>query len=215
MNPVKDPNELAPILHQAKNDLQVVLAGVDKLAGLMDQLQELTAQDPVMRDRVRTMGISFEKINRLLEDVLSDLRGLRSPEAINSVPAEAVPRSSNNNRILVIDDERPVVELVDRVLKGQGYQVDAVYNGQSAIDRVAQQFYDLIIADLKMPDIGGMDVYHHIAHHHPEQARRVVFISGDIMSPHTMAFLERTGVPYLVKPFTIRELTSFVEKALE
>jgi len=113
-----------------------------------------------------------------------------------------------------MDDERSVVELVERILKARGYQVDTAHDGHSAIKMVESQFYDLIMADLKMPEIGGMDVYWHIADHNPAQARRIVFFSGDVVNPQTTAFLNGTGLPFLVKPFAIRELVSFVEKAL-
>jgi CheY-like chemotaxis protein len=116
-------------------------------------------------------------------------------------------------RILVMDDERPVIELVERILKTQGYDVDSVGDGSQALTLVESQAYDLIIADLKMPQMGGMEVYRYIEQHHPEQARRMVFFSGDVISSQTTTFLEQTGRPFLVKPFTVRELLSFVAES--
>jgi len=214
MSQIKDLSGLTQILHQTKNELQVVIARVDSLTNLLLQLRALTVADATTSRHVQEMSVTVGQIEHLLDDLLASLRQFQSPSlAVGAGPVSHAP-APQTKRILVIDDERSVVELVERILRARGYQVDTVCDGHAAIKMAEAQSYDLIMADLKMPDLGGMDVYHHIEATNPAQARRVVFFSGDVVSPHTTAFLNRIGSPFLVKPFTIQELVSFVEQAL-
>jgi DNA-binding response OmpR family regulator len=121
---------------------------------------------------------------------------------------------STKKRVLVVDDERAVVDLVRRVLVTRDYEVETAYDGRSAVAMIEQELYDLVILDFKMPEMSGVEVYHEIEKVNPEQARRVVFITGDVVGPQTTPFLQAIGRPLLVKPFTTRELLAFVEKAL-
>src|SRR5262249_15914773 len=61
-------------------------------------------------------------------------------------------------KILVVDDERSMRELLELVLKREGYSVQTAENGIRALDQVRQNLYDLIISDVKMPDINGLDL---------------------------------------------------------
>lgn len=214
MNQTEDVNRLAQILHQIKNEMQVVLARVSKLSDLVQQLSEVAAEDATARSYAEQMTQALDKVDQLLTDLVFHLRERQSQLVGGAAPRATESSPPTPQRILVIDDERSVVELVDRVLKSRGYQVDTVCDGYAAIRMMEAQSYDLVMADLKMPDIGGMDIYHQIESQNPAQARRFVFFSGDVVSPHTTAWLNRIGLPFLVKPFTIQELVRFIEQAL-
>lgn len=214
MSQMRDVNALAHVLNQTMSEAQGVRTRVKKLTDLLQQLREILGEDAIASGYAEQMNLELGKVERGLTDLLTHLRQVQSQSRDNPGQTPAGDSAPAKKRILVIDDERSVVELVERILKARGYQVDSVYDGQTAIKIVENQFYDLIMADLKMPEIGGMDVYRHIEAHNPAQARRVVFFSGDVVSPQTTAFLNRIGLPFLVKPFTVRELTTFVEKAL-
>ncbi|MBI3949592.1 MAG: response regulator [Acidobacteria bacterium] len=213
MNQMKDLSAVAHILEQAMNESQGLQTRTRRLSEILQPLQEVVGEDVVARGYAERMTTELGRFEAVLTDLLSHLRQIQSQSVVGSGPS-AVDSMTSSKRILVVDDERSVVELVERILRARGYQVDTVCNGHTAIRMTESQFYDLIIADLKMPDIGGMDVYSHIEDQNPEQARRVVFFSGDVVSPHTTAFLERIGLPFLVKPFTVRELVNFVEQAM-
>lgn len=214
MNQREDIAGLAPILHQIKNEMQVVLARVSKLSDLIERLRNVAGEDAVARDHTERIVQALGTVDQVLTELVFHLRQRQSVAADPAKPPATDDASATPKKILVIDDERSVVELVGRVLKSRGFQVDTACDGHAAIQLMAAQFYDLVMADLKMPDIGGMDIYHQVESQNPAQARRFAFFSGDVVSPHTTAWLNRIGLPFLVKPFTIQELVTFVERAL-
>jgi C4-dicarboxylate-specific signal transduction histidine kinase len=118
------------------------------------------------------------------------------------------------SRILVVDDENAIRELLQDAFEGRGHAVRAVDNGQAALEALRKERYDLIVSDLKMPELDGQELYARLSADWPHLASRILFISGDTMSADTRAFLERAGRPYLLKPFTVQELVELADKVL-
>jgi signal transduction histidine kinase/ActR/RegA family two-component response regulator len=118
-------------------------------------------------------------------------------------------------RVLVVDDELFIRELVQDVLAGRGHLVDAVDGGLAALEKIKTGNYDLIISDLKMPELDGQELFARIKAEHPDLARRVIFISGDTVSSETQAFLEAAGQPYVLKPFKVKDLVDEAEGLME
>lgn len=81
------------------------------------------------------------------------------------------------HRILVVDDDPDVAELVVLVLQRDGFEVEAVYSGREALERLAAQSYALIICDLVIPEMNGVEVYRALQHR-PEPHPRMLFLSG-------------------------------------
>ena len=79
-------------------------------------------------------------------------------------------------------------------------------SGQEAIKLLSQRDYDAILTDLRMPEMDGPELFRQIEQRWPERARRVVFITGDALSPTVQTFLAGTGQPYLEKPFVPAEV---------
>jgi two-component system NtrC family sensor kinase len=125
------------------------------------------------------------------------------------------PESIASARVLVVDDEDPILELVDRMLTRHGYVVETARDGQEAIERIARQDYDLILLDLLMPQKGGIATYHEIVERRPELAKQVIFATGDVATSSTRAFLEETGAPFIAKPFDLPELRQLIQSKLE
>lgn len=116
--------------------------------------------------------------------------------------------------ILVVDDEQEVLELIARSLQREGYQVDAVSDGQTALSRISETSYDLILCDVRMSGLSGQDIYRMIADQDIDLLRRIIFITGDTMSPATRRFLEGTDAPYLDKPFELADLLKKVQTVI-
>jgi CheY-like chemotaxis protein len=74
--------------------------------------------------------------------------------------------------------------------------------------------FDLLVADLKMSGLSGMDLYQTLRKKRPDMADRTVFITGDTMTEETNEFLASSGRPYLAKPFTPMEFLEIIEHAL-
>ena len=107
----------------------------------------------------------------------------------------------NIQKVLVIDDEETINELITEILKEEGCHVDAVTTGELALQKMKEQTYDLILCDIRMPGMDGLEVYSQIEHTIPQLAQRFLFLTGDI-SEQTRTFLQNTEKPYLMKPFT-------------
>jgi CheY-like chemotaxis protein len=89
--------------------------------------------------------------------------------------------------------------------------VETAANGRLALEKCQEQDYDLILCDLRMPELDGPGFYQELMHRHTDLCQRVMFLTGDTLSPDAQAFLEHTGVPRLHKPFT----ASMVRKAIQ
>ncbi len=115
-------------------------------------------------------------------------------------------------RVLAVDDEPAVVEMLARALTGMGHQAEVSRDGAEALRMVHLNDYDAILLDIRMPGLGGPEVYRCIQGLRPQMAERVMFITGDPVSPDTRAFIDRTGSKVLQKPFSLDELRRHIEE---
>lgn len=116
-------------------------------------------------------------------------------------------------RILVVDDQEEVAELVQAVLTDAGHAAEAVYSGRAALDRLQRTAYDLVVCDVRMPDIDGRAVSRAIAQLVPPRPV-VLFITGYGDSPIESEFLQTTAAIVLAKPLGIDELLASVHGLL-
>jgi len=119
-----------------------------------------------------------------------------------SEPSDEVEVTANARRVLVVDDEIEIREMLADVLRGAGCSVDLAEDGEAALDKLARARYDAVFTDLRMPRLDGAGLYRRIESHHPGLARRVIFVSGDSLSGALPNFISTSGRPILEKPFT-------------
>ena len=117
-------------------------------------------------------------------------------------------------RILVVDDESSIQQLLTGVLEMDGHTVQLASNGRDALALVQQQQFDLIITDMKMPVMGGADLYAGLRDAGNALANRVIFITGDTVAPDTRRFLQGVDNAVLAKPFRLRDVREAVRAAL-
>lgn len=117
-------------------------------------------------------------------------------------------------RILVVDDEEYVRELVAAVLSEDGHETHMARTGTEALPLLEQHAYDLIITDLRMPEIDGPLLYREVERRRPDAAKRFIFITGNAYFPEYTSFLKATKAPVLVKPFNLMALRHAVTRAL-
>ncbi len=115
-------------------------------------------------------------------------------------------------RVLVVDDEPVVNESCRRVLAARGFDVATTESGRDGLSRAAAQHFDLVITDLKMPDLDGMDLVRRIRNERPGTA--VVIITGFGSVPSAVEAIRLGVSDYIEKPFTPSQLTEAVEHAL-
>lgn len=126
--------------------------------------------------------------------------------AEKSEPMEYKPPHVKGKRILVIDDEFLITDLLSKALPKTGYAVDVTGDGEEAWHAIVKKPYDCIVMDLKMPGINGRQLYKRVESWDKSVAKKVVFITGDTLSPDTREFLEATGNYWVGKPFTLDEM---------
>ena len=117
-------------------------------------------------------------------------------------------------RILVVDDETIIAELIADMLGDDGYEVDTAPNGIVALERIAGQDYDLILSDLRMPELDGLGLYHELERERPDLLRRFVFITGTSGHADYYRCMDDVKVPVLTKPFNIVELQRVARETL-
>jgi DNA-binding response OmpR family regulator len=117
-----------------------------------------------------------------------------------------------NAKILLVDDDETVLELVRETLQGCGYAIDTATNSQEAIARVKQTDYAMIILDLLLPDMNGFVLSQEIKNIRPALAERILFISGILFGQSTVEHLGSIGAGFLSKPFRIDSLIEAVDK---
>ena len=128
--------------------------------------------------------------------------------AINSQPVRS-------GRILVVEDEPSVAQLIVDVLREAGHQVEAVLESQEGLARLARGHYDLVVCDLRMPRLDGPAFYEALIRAGSPVQDHMLFVTGDTLAPRTMQFLEKSKLPYLAKPFLVEELKLAVNRRLE
>jgi two-component system NtrC family sensor kinase len=115
-------------------------------------------------------------------------------------------------RILVIDDERAVRDLISDALKIEGHDVLTANDGKEGLDLIGQHRFDLVFCDLRMPEMDGQALYEEVQRNHPQVLKRIVFVTAQANSSDYGPFLRETGIPVIEKPFTLSQLRQAVTK---
>ncbi len=129
--------------------------------------------------------------------------------------AKAAPRGlhpGHGTRVLVVDDDQTLIRLLRDILTEAGYAVVTARSGSEALHALKEQDFDLILSDLRMPGMSGMEFYHIVAKRDPRLAARIAFVTGDVVSQETAAFFAETHALHLAKPFRIQELDAVLTR---
>jgi two-component system NtrC family sensor kinase len=115
---------------------------------------------------------------------------------------------------LLVDDEPRIVSALARLLRRDGHTVQTAANGQVALTMLQEHAYDLILSDLRMPELDGPGLYQALEAYYPHLCRRFVVLTGDTLSPEALTFVAENGVPQLTKPFTAATVRRTLQQAL-
>jgi DNA-binding NtrC family response regulator len=116
-------------------------------------------------------------------------------------------------KILVIDDEMIVCESCKRILEEEGYEVETALSGEEAFDKMKTSPFDIVITDLKMPGIGGMEVLKTFRKEYPDTI--IIMITGFSTVETAVEAMKLGAFDYIPKPFTPDEVSIVVKKAIE
>ena len=112
--------------------------------------------------------------------------------------------------MLVVDDEPAMRTAVSGFLRSLGHSVHLAANGVEARAHLAKNEYDVVLLDLRMPDLGGEMLFRELCERDAYHARRVVFVTGDLQSEDAQQFLNRAGRPVIGKPFQLDDLATVI-----
>jgi PAS domain S-box-containing protein len=129
-------------------------------------------------------------------------------------PGSAGPAPPRRARVLVIDDEKAVAAAIARLLSLH-HEVTTETDARTALAAIARgETYDVIFCDLMMPKTSGIDFYDALASSLPDQARRIVFMTGGAFTPQARAFFDRVPNPSLTKPFSLEAIQAIVAESI-
>ena len=132
----------------------------------------------------------------------------------SSAPASAPARP---HRALLVDDEPVIRFALRRFFQRQGWDVDEAADGYAALDLLLDESrrdtpYDVVITDLRMPGLSGIELYARLERERPELLDRLILSTGDAVSPEAAAFLSHSSCPVLNKPFELAELRAMLTR---
>ena len=116
-------------------------------------------------------------------------------------------------KILIVDDDAGVLEMFDEFLRKEGYSVTKAYSGQAGLDFLQDEIFDLVITDIRMPDVTGQDILHAIKKNSPEIPVVLITAFGTVEA--AISAMKEGAYDYISKPFRIDEVSIIVRRALE
>jgi DNA-binding response OmpR family regulator len=122
--------------------------------------------------------------------------------------------SAATARVVLVDDDDYVREVTEMILAGAGHSVRATANGFEALRWLEEEPCDLLMLDLRMPEIDGLTLYREVFARWPKGGPRVLFVSGFSEASCHAEALKTMDAPVLMKPFTLDELTGAIERVL-
>jgi len=192
----------------------VVITGYATVGSAVDAMK-LGASDYLPKpftDDALTAVVTGALQNR--PSIAKPKEGEPEQEAATTVPdVSGYPDIDRTPRILLLEDEISVASGLQMILNDNGYRVDMASTGQAALDFIDRDIFDVLVADLRLPDINGIAVIRRIKETHPETA--VVAITGYASVSSAVDAMKSGALDYLAKPFTEDEVIEAVQEALE
>ncbi len=131
-----------------------------------------------------------------------------------SGPIPLQEAEGEQQRVLVVDDEPEIAGLMRDMLEDAGYEVATAESGAVALALLETARFDAIVSDLHMPEMDGATLWREVAQQHPTLAQRMLFVTGDTLSPGAREFLRKAHCTGLDKPFSKADLLAAVAQLL-
>ena len=160
--------------------------------------------------RIRLESLANQGASFYVELPVSGAR--LSPSA--TARGRAEPTATASGSILVVEDEAALAAAVSDALRDAGFTVDYAADGEQALLKIAEQAFDAVVCDLKMPRLDGQAFHRALATAAPTLVKRVIFVTGDVAGTKAEEFLEESGCRWLAKPFRLGDLLRVVREGL-
>jgi len=129
--------------------------------------------------------------------------------------ADRAESSLAGHNVLVVDDEPWILALIRELLEREGCLVETVTDGEKAVEILRNEKFEIIVSDWKMPGMSGVKLYEHLLAHDPASAKRMLFMTGDVVNSTLQTFLRENGRSCVPKPFSTGEFRSAVAAMLK
>ncbi|MFZ0429301.1 MAG: HD domain-containing phosphohydrolase [Acidobacteriota bacterium] len=116
-------------------------------------------------------------------------------------------------RILVVDDEVTIRDLLSQFLSAQGFECHTADSGQSALGEIQQSRFDLVISDIRMPAVTGLELLEHVHEHHPTLPVIMITAVADLET--AVDAMKQGAADYITKPFDLKKVVGSVQNALQ
>jgi PAS domain S-box-containing protein len=136
--------------------------------------------------------------------------GVAEPSVVGAL--SLAQSRAGSHKILVVDDEPEIREMLAQILAAEQHRVVTASSGQEALERIAAEHYDVILTDVRMPDLDGRALYQEIERRWPRLAGRVVFVTGDTLSVGLSEFVSGSGRQVIEKPFMPSDVRRVIEE---
>lgn len=134
-------------------------------------------------------------------------------EEAQRVNRRRAPQGSDDRRaVLIVDDEVDVRQTLADIVESDGHYVVTAASGPEALERIAATRFDVILTDMRMPEMDGRALYREIERRWPNLASRVVFVTGDTLTSTLRDFAAECGCPVIEKPFPASEVRRAVAR---
>jgi two-component system, NtrC family, sensor kinase len=125
-------------------------------------------------------------------------------------PFSGAERAASGKSILVVDDEPWILDLAGEFARAEGHEVETATGGEQALEKITRRKFDVIVSDWKMPGLSGIGLHDHLRVVEPAMARRMVFMTGDVVSDTFQDFLREHQLACLSKPFARGEFRNVI-----
>lgn len=163
---------------------------------------------PVVHD---TVAVAGRLLNRTTIELRVPIDDDAWPEpGVDMAPTSGLSGDPRRPLVLVCDDEASVRALLVRVLERSGCEAVEAASGEEALTVIDDAAVDAIVSDHHLPAMTGIDLYERLVATRPDLRQRFVLLSGDPDSPEIVAFIARSGVPIVAKPFDLAGIEATV-----
>jgi CheY-like chemotaxis protein len=139
----------------------------------------------------------------------------QTPRDEDAKPAAPRGAAIRGRRVLIVDDESDVADVLGEILEADDHQVATSRNGAEALRRLETDTFDAILSDLRMPVLDGPDFYHEVARRYPALRERFIFLTGDTLDARISAFLAGRDAPIINKPFALEDVRAAIQRLFE
>lgn len=130
------------------------------------------------------------------------------------IQLDADPLLGEGRKVLVIDDEKDVIQLTTQILEANQFVVETATDGHEALRRMRHAWFDIILCDWRMPGMNGRSFYEELRTSNPAAATRLIFMTGDVLNEQTTTFLKDSGKHCINKPFSLEEFRRTIKQVI-